>query len=221
MRIKLNEASTIEVIACENLFSCALQLMGTLDLPFVALSGGSTFAKLFDAWSANLTRAPHGSFYPVDERMVPFGDSQSNWTVAYERFFRPMGLEGQKNHFADSVDSYRKLLQKALGRKMRFSAVMLGVGDDGHTASLFPGGEYLDDENTWVLQTSSPKPPTDRISISPRMIAQAQKCDVVLFGENKKEIFKRIEQNDEALPIVSVLRRRKLSTLYIDQSFIQ
>ena len=201
--------------------------LARLTLPYlskgnIALSGGSTYGRLFSLWAGLSPDCRNTTFFPVDERIVPFDDPQSNWGIAYGKFLSLAGRSKDKDNFATSADSYRALL------KMRFSidipvfdVVFLGVGDDGHTASLFPGEPYLDDLHSVVLETKSPKPPFQRVTLAMAPLIAAETLIVIITGKEKKPIVAKILAKDETLPISKVLSRRKTSLLFIEDALLQ
>jgi 6-phosphogluconolactonase/glucosamine-6-phosphate isomerase/deaminase len=69
----------------------------------IALSGGSTYKQICIAWSKETIHFQSPLFFPVDERVVPFDDSQSNWGMIYSTFLQPLGFEDQNTHFAAST----------------------------------------------------------------------------------------------------------------------
>jgi 6-phosphogluconolactonase len=97
-----------------------------------------------------------------------------------------------------------------------FDTIFLGVGDDGHTASLFPGSPALSDTTSLVLHTRSPKPPHDRITLGLRPLLCARHLVVIVAGQTKAPIMERIRRGDDSLPIVTVLAGRHESELYFE-----
>ncbi len=154
--------------------------------------------------------------------MVPFSNSESNWGTATREFLIPVGKESDKDHFPTSLESFLTILKNIPGTQQpTFDTVFLGIGDDGHTASLFPGGSYLDNMQSTVLQTVSPKPPCDRLTIAPAVISAAKTVIVIVSGSGKSDVVGRMLQNDSELPIVKVLSRRPESVIYVDRSLVK
>ncbi len=188
-----------------------LDTVAAATLPFlksgrVAISGGSTYTKLFTEW-AKYDAKIDADFFPVDERMVPMSDPESNWGAAKRLLFDPLGLTRQERHFTQNVEQYEKLLEDSFGTSIpEFDVIFLGIGDDGHTASLFPNGDYLDNCEAVVLQTVAPKAPHDRITLGPSVIRKSKKLVSILWGDGKKEIAQRILSGDDSLPFVKVTK---------------
>jgi 6-phosphogluconolactonase len=201
--------------------------LARLTLPYlskgsIALSGGSTYGRLFPLWAGLTTDCRNAAFYPVDERIVPFDDPQSNWGTTYRKFLSHIGKSVDKGNYAASAQCYRNLLKSRLsGDVPVFDVVFLGVGDDGHSASLFPGEPYLEDLTSVVLETKSPKPPFQRVTLAMAPLIAAKTLIVILAGKEKRPIISKILAKDETLPISKVLSRRKTSLLFIEDALLQ
>ena len=181
----------------------------------MAISGGSTFAHLFPRW---VERGGLGgiSFFPVDERMVPIDDPLSNWGNAKEQLFDPLGRTADVQHFATSVQSYQALLTERIGSPAIFDTIFLGMGDDGHTASLFAGSSALKDTTSKVLQTESPKAPHPRITLGLATLWQARSLIAVASGKRKGLLLRRLLADDRSLPITLALAGHPSPILLLD-----
>ncbi len=189
----------------------------------VAVSGGTTYRKILQVWQDTLVSV-RIKLFPVDERMVPFDSPESNWGMVQRLLFDPLDWPQSKRCFVESMSEhaavdYERLLRSVFRPPMpTFDLIFLGVGTDGHTASLFPGSGYLDDNESWVLQTISPAPPRDRITLSIGAICAARQVVIIMTGEEKRRVVQRMLTGDEALPIVRVLSHPVKKLLFLDQS---
>jgi 6-phosphogluconolactonase len=200
---------------------CARKTVHFITAGRIALSGGTTYTQIFPLWAALEPDCRKSSFFPVDERVVPLDDPGSNWGEAYRSLLRPLGKDKDLGHFASSAKAYENILKAEFGQAGPvFDCIFLGVGGDGHTASLFPGSTYLDDTVSTVLHTVSPLPPTERVSLAPRVLASAHDLIVIISGSQKKPIVEAIRNGRDDLPIVKILSRRAQSTLYVEQSLL-
>ncbi|MBN1982781.1 MAG: 6-phosphogluconolactonase [Chitinivibrionales bacterium] len=212
---------THSVIFFESLQHLALQTVQSLCRGSVALSGGSTYAQLFAHWIALNPSCAHTRFFPVDERCVPFEDPQSNWGTIYRNFLRFVGRERDKEHWVNSVEQFRTLLQSSFATAIpQFDVIFLGVGSDGHTASIFPTSAAFGDLQNIVSAALSPYPPYERITLMPTVIAAARQVITIILGKEKKEMVQHLLRADMALPIVTVLSKRKNSQIYIDSQLV-
>jgi 6-phosphogluconolactonase len=183
-----------------------------------AISGGSTFQKIFPLWAEMWDLEIKTEFFPVDERIVPVTHVQSNWGMACNLLFYAVNDTVSKDNFAASPEVYADILKRKFqGKFPVFDAIFLGVGRDGHTASLFPGGDYLNDQSSPVLETESPVPPKPRVTLGPGVLSAAKKLIVIVTGTEKKVVLKRVLDGDETLPVVQILKRRKHSVLLVQE----
>ena len=189
----------------------------------IAVSGGTTYRQILQVWREGLATV-RVKLFPVDERMVPFDSPESNWGMVQRRLLAPLDWPQSKRCFLknmdeDAAESYDKLLRSIFhGPMPQFDLIFLGVGTDGHTASLFPGSRYLDDNQSWVLQTESPVPPKDRITLGMGVIRAARQVVIVVTGEEKRPVVQQMLKGDGALPIVRVLKHPVKKVLFLDQS---
>lgn len=128
-----------------------------LERPFtIALSGGTTPATLFEVWEREYAAYTPWSriyFYWVDERCVPPGDDQSNFGLAYRLLFSKVGIpashyyrivgEGAPEEEAKQYSSIVKTTVPTVDGVPVFDFVLLGIGEDGHTSSIFPDHQEL------------------------------------------------------------------------------
>ena len=191
--------------------------------PRIAVSGGGTFADLFPRWAPQVRNAVAAGqslkFFPVDERMVPYEDAECNWRVCGEKLLIPAGLAAQKSHHAVSASQYAALLeQEFAGGPVEFDTVLLGTGEDGHTASLFPGGASLRDRTSVVLEITGPKPPPRRVTLGFKPIWECKILVAFVFGAGKAGIARRVREGDMTLPITQALAGHGNAILMLDKA---
>ena len=207
----------MEKLVLENEEAVARKALELLSGPVAALSGGSTFARMYPYWSSEPS-LKKVQFFPVDERRVPFDHEGCNWRVTTEHLLEPLGLESQKAHWAQNGQQYLDLLLEKLGPQPRFDQIYLGTGGDGHTASLFPGGDYLTDSASLVLETESPKPPHPRVTLAFKPLWEASQLILLVTGSGKREIVSRILAGDETLPVVLALKGHPHPVILMDRA---
>jgi 6-phosphogluconolactonase len=193
--------------------------------PVVAISGGSTFESLFPFWAAGAmrrqgsSRSPAIEFIPVDERRVGLSEPGSNWAVAIRLLLDPAGLSAQALHWTPTAAHLDRLVRGLVpageGRIPSIPQVWLGMGDDGHTASLFPGGPELDDLSSLALETTAPKAPHPRVTLGLEVLRSADDLAVVVTGPAKAGVLRRVLDGDRTLPLARVLAGRK-SAIFVD-----
>ncbi|MBW2019944.1 MAG: 6-phosphogluconolactonase [Deltaproteobacteria bacterium] len=188
----------------------------------IAVSGGTTYRRILQVWREELGPI-RVKLFPVDERMVPFDSPESNWGMIQQLLLDPLEWPRSKRCFVESMgeqvaEDYEGLLRSVFATPMpQFDLIFLGVGADGHTASLFPGGRYLDDDKSWVLRTQSPIPPKDRVTLGLGVICRARQVVIIIAGKEKRPVVQQMFKGDAALPIVKVLRHPVKKRLFLDQ----
>lgn len=190
---------------------------GTLN---IALSGGNTplpiLSKLAE-FSLNWNKI---NFFIVDERCVPITHSESNTGNIKQVFFNKIDANfyspvKEDMSLVDSAMYYEKLLKELLPKSIDhipiFDLILLGMGEDGHTASLFPGTDGLNETRKLVLINKIPKLNTDRITFSYPLILNANEIFIIVAGEKKIKIIKEISDNntEASYPIKKIIDKHK------------
>ena len=170
------------------------------DVFHVALSGGSTPKILFDYLATSYAESEVWSkmhFYWGDERCVPPTDDESNYKMTKERLFdkTPIPTENihrilGENDPTGEAERYGKLLLENMDVKNElpvFDMVILGMGEDGHTASIFPHQiELLESKNICDIAVH-PESGQQRVTLSGPVINAAQEVIFLVTGAGKKE----------------------------------
>lgn len=189
----------------------------------VALAGGSTPRPLY----ARLTRSPYRAsirwdrvrFFWGDERCVPPDSDRSNYRMARETLLEPLGIaprqvfrmKGEQEP-ARAARDYEKILRNEFrGRPARLDLVLLGLGSDGHLASLFPGTAALAEGRRLVAANSVPKFSEWRLTLTYRAINAARRIVFLVSGAEKAAPLARILEKRHGwqdLPASHVAPRR-------------
>ena len=181
----------------------------------VAIPGGSALAVLRPlhaflppgAWSRVLLTW-------VDERCVPVSDPSSNRGALYRLGLPPPALELPL--WADGDGDANAAIERfapAFARSFAggLDVALLGLGEDGHVASLFPGHRALGAEGTAVFVRDSPKPPPLRMSLTLGVLRATPLAILLVTGEGKRAALERVIQGEEGLP-TSVLPHLVVAT---------
>jgi len=168
--------------------------------PFrVALAGGATSEALYRLLADRYRSAvswPRVSFFWSDERWVPPDDSASNHAAARRCLLDPLEIGREQVHpvptwLADpaaGASAYERTLAEGVeDGTPPLDWVLLGLGEDGHTASLFPGALALAERQRWVLGIEdSPKPPPQRVTLTWPLIGRARAVHLLAVGASKQ-----------------------------------
>lgn len=182
----------------------------------VALSGGSSPKAIFELLATNeyadKIEWNKVYFFWVDERWVPLDDDKSNARMTFETLLDKVPVN--KDHifpmYKDGVTpenyaaEYEQEINKVLGDAGVFDFILLGMGDDGHTASLFPGENVLDEKEKWVSAYYLKPQEMFRITLTAPLINKAENILIVAFGEGKKYALNEVlngEYNPKLYPL--------------------
>ena len=166
----------------------------------IAVTGGSTPKRLYEILGESLP--PDVTWVIVDERFVPFDDPQSNAAMIERTLFRS-GLPERWLKFdtslPDAAASARAF--EAAWDLDALDLVLLGCGDDGHTASLFPGTPVLDVHDRVASEVYVPRLEQWRVTLTLPVIRAAKSRMVLVSGESKRPILEEVRQGAD-YPIV-------------------
>ena len=171
---------------------CAANAIATADRFRIVLSGSTTPRPIYAALRNIATDWSAWHIYFGDERCLPTGDAERNDSMAMTSWLDHVPIPETQIHSiaahlgADvAVDEYTKVLAGI----RTFDLVLLGLGEDGHTASLFPG-RSLDQQakrKTVLAVHDAPKPPPHRITLGAHRLSQARNVFFLIAGESKQQ----------------------------------
>lgn len=179
----------------------AVQTVGTCS---IVLAGGNTPRTLYRLLASEFRNQIPWANVQVfwgDERYVPPEDSRSNYRMAKEALLDhvpcpTVNLHPMPTHFpsADAAArDYERTLQNHFAEEWpRFDLVLLGLGDDGHTASLFPGSLALAERARWVVAAQAPVEPHVRLTLTLPALTRARAISVLVAGAPKAEALRHV-----------------------------
>jgi len=183
----------------------------------LCLSGGTTPRRLY----ALLGAAPRRDHIPWarthcfwgDERFVPRGDPRSNFRMAREALLQHAPIPAENIHAvptdrgsaADAAAEYEQTLKRFYGAdalepgRPLFELTLLGLGEDGHIASLFPNSPALNETNKWALPVTG-QGAVDRVTLTYPTLASSAATVFLVAGKRKHEALSHLRAGDPALP---------------------
>lgn len=163
----------------------------------VVLPGGTTPARCLELLSDRPLQWSRVHWYPGDERCYPAGHVERNDTMIAAKLFSGHQQDISTFHPipaelgpVQAARQYAALIDTTGG----VDIVVLGMGEDGHTASLFPGNQALDDQQSVVAVFDAPKAPPERVSIGLSILKNAAECIVIATGDNKAEALASVHE---------------------------
>lgn len=198
----------------------------------VALSGGR-IAKDFFRATAQLAQErrqslAHAHFFWADDRCVPPTDAESNYRIASELLFQPLAIPAANLHRLrgeDEPEAAARAAEAELRRRAPtndagqpvLDLVLLGMGEDGHVASLFPGeAEAVMSSPAVYRVVIASKPPPRRITLSYAAIAAAREVWVLASGAGKEAALRDSLSAAGQTPLARVLRQRPDTRIFTD-----
>jgi len=211
--------------AAETFARCAHEAVRGHGRFAVALAGGSTplkaYALLADPSARPCTYVPWEAshFFWADERHVPPEHPESNYRAAREALLARVPVPGARVHRIPAENPDAEAAAAAYERDLaaffappaglppRFDLVLLGMGADGHTASLFPGSEAIGEQRRWVVAPWIERLRARRITLTPPVINAAADVVFLVSGAGKAETLKQVLQGPprpERLPAQAI-----------------
>ena len=169
----------------------------------LALSGGETPKILFRELATRYTEKipwKRIQLFWGDERVVPFSDERSNAHAAFELLIHQVDIPLNQVHLMRTdiepvfaAQEYEKMLKPFFDHTLQsFDLVLLGLGDDGHTLSLFPGSALLENTTGWVSEAYHPVQKMYRITLLPALVNRAGHIAFMVDGEKKASVLSKV-----------------------------
>jgi 6-phosphogluconolactonase len=198
----------------------------------VALSGGKTPLKLYQKLSDNKTLPwDKTHIFIVDERFVPYEHEESNYRMIDRTLLSHVSIPGENIHRIstegvtpdDSAAKYEKDVIRFFRTTgidlIHFDLILLGVGDDGHTASLFPGNPSIrETTHVAVAVTSTDMTKKQRITLTFTAINNSENIIFMATGINKAKVLKEVIEEGSSLPAAMVKPQKGKLFFLLDDS---
>lgn len=233
----------MSVAAAAAMVSLINQTVAEAGLFTLVLSGGNTPQRLYRHLAENYARRlPWEQIHLFwgDERCVPPMHPDSNFRMAFDALIASVRIPYENVHrisgenaadekgAAASAAAYEQELRRfahkvGLGPTLSFDLLLLGMGEDGHTASLFPGSPVLTEKHLWVAAAQAPPnySVTHRVTMTLPLINQAQRVFLLAAGAAKRPLIQMIQQDaDQAASNYPVARVKPVHppTWFLDEA---
>ena len=182
----------------------------------LGLSGGSTPKFFYQNFAISYQENSDISLWTIDDRHVPLNDKISNQRMINEIFSKTKMniLQLQFNENPNkSAEEYSKLV---LSKIQNFNCAILGVGEDGHIASLFPNTTAVNNKSIGFVANEVNILSKWRITSTFELLSKIENIYLLVTGENKSDILKKIGK-DNGLPVNQLIKQRKKTVLLTDQ----
>jgi len=195
----------------------------------IGLSGGKTpimfYQKLAEWESKSSWKRTH--VFLVDERFVSFEDKDSNYRMLRETLFGkipipqenihpiPTGKTSLETSAREYEEDLRRFFKVSKGQYPTFNLILLGIGEDGHTASLFPGSKALSECGHLTAAVVLDEMRHDRISLTLPVINHAEHVIFFVRGANKAPVLKKIIAGDDPSLPAAMVRPRSGNLLFV------
>jgi 6-phosphogluconolactonase len=206
--MEVGDAEALRQTACRRILDAATHAIKLRGRFLIVLAGGETPRGVYRLLRVADTEWSHWHVYFGDERCLPAVDPQRNSRMTFDDWLDHAPIPEKQKHpiaaergAAAAARDYAEVLH-GVGD---FDLVLLGLGEDGHTASLFPGHEWGVTANAAdVLAVfDAPKPPPERVSLSAARLSRAREVIFLVAGESKRGALQRWRAG-ESLPASAV-----------------
>jgi len=208
----IDAVSRVALDAMIDIMTAAVQQRGRF---VVLLSGGRTPEKMYRLWADREQQAAHTPWDRVhlfwgDERYVPKDDPFSNYRMTREALIARVPIPAANVHPVPGPDDFPtpEAAAKAHDAELHtffgssapvFDLQLLGLGIEGHTASLFPGSEALEEKQRWVMAVEAPAKPPRRLTFTPVVLNQARNTFFLVAGADKREIVRALRTEPDGI----------------------
>lgn len=214
----LKDAEAVAKAASERIHQAADKAIRQHGFFRLVLAGGGTPKLAYQLLAGSDSQWQYWHLYFGDERCLPTNHSDRNSQMVYRSLSGQVSIPAAQVHpiraelgAEAAASDYQSLLQGALP----FQMVLLGLGEDGHTASLFPGQQHPGDELALPVH-DAPKPPPDRVSLSAKALADTENLLFLVTGEGKRDAVRRWRAS-EPIPANTITTKGRAEVL-IDQA---
>ena len=235
-RVFVDDLSQLRLMFAKEFETQAMEVIARREKCIIALPGGSVASAFFPTLATLAVDWTRIEVFWIDERAVPPEHPDSNAGLASRLLLVPARVPQGRIHrmhgeLPDLDQAARRAtdeLKSIAGDPPHVDLAIVGVGDDGHVASIFPGrsgaradssaGTRAKADQPVIAVYDSPKPPARRLTLTLSVLANAGLVIVAAFGASKAEAMRgALDQSDAATPVAELLRRAPSSLVLLDR----
>ena len=214
---------SLEILKENNHIDCSNKLLDLISSEIndsenysLGLSGGSTPKFFYEIFAEKYKNYSNIYLWTVDERHVDIDDEKSNQRMINSIFSNSNLNIIEYSYEEDPGNSAKNYTTKVLSKFDKFNAAILGVGEDGHIASLFPDTAALNADEKGFVHNEVNILTRWRVTSTFELLKNVEHVYLLVTGDNKKEIIEKIGQEND-LPVNELIRLRKKTVLLTDQ----
>ena len=214
---------SLEILKENNHIDCSNKLLDLISSEIndsenysLGLSGGSTPKFFYEIFAEKYKNYSNIYLWTVDERHVDINDDKSNQRMINSIFSNSNLNIIEYSYEEDPGNSAKNYTTKVLSKFDKFNAAILGVGEDGHIASLFPDTAALNADEKGFVHNEVNILTRWRVTSTFELLKNVEHVYLLVTGDNKKEIIEKIGKEND-LPVNELIRLRKKTVLLTDQ----
>ena len=215
--------NSLEIFKGNNHIDCSNTLLNLISSEIndsenysLGLSGGSTPKLFYELFAEKYKDYSNIYLWTVDERHVDINDEKSNQRMINSIFCNSNLNIIEYSYEEDPGHSAKNYTTKVLSKFDKFNAAILGVGEDGHIASLFPDTTALNADEKGFVHNEVNVLTRWRVTSTFELLKNVEHVYLLVTGDNKKEIIEKIGKEND-LPVNKLIRLRKKTVLLTDQ----
>jgi 6-phosphogluconolactonase len=215
---RFDDAEQVAAAAYQQIITAAQQAISERGAFKLVLAGGTTPEKVYRLLADTNADWANWHIYYGDERCLPVDHVDRNSLIAEQAFLNKVAIPSAQIFTIPAEldpETAAKQYQQTVANALPFDMVLLGMGEDGHTASLFPNHVHNENELAHAVY-NSPKPPPERVSISAKALSDTWHLLFLITGANKQDAVKAWRAGAD-LPIASIEPKSPID-VYIDSA---
>ena len=215
---RFDTADAVATAVYQHIVTAAQQTIAERGAFKLVLAGGTTPEKVYRLLAETSADWANWHIYYGDERCLPADHADRNSVMAEQAFLQKVAIPREQIFTIPAElnpEIAAKQYQQTVAPALPFDMVLLGMGEDGHTASLFPGHHHDENELAHAVY-NSPKPPPERVSLSAKALSNTQQLLFLITGANKQDAVKAWRTGAD-LPVATIVPENPID-VYIDSA---